>query len=36
MKSFKYFLFATLIVTFLLVVFGNVVRVSDAALACPD
>ncbi len=36
MKAFKYFLFATLIVTFLLVVIGNVVRVSDAALACPD
>ena len=36
MKALKYFLFATVVVTFLLVVMGNVVRVSDAALACPD
>ena len=36
MKAFKYFLMATAVVTFLLVVMGNVVRVSDAAFACPD
>ncbi len=36
MKAFRYFLLATTIVIFLLVVLGNVVRVSDAAQACPD
>ena len=36
MKTFRYFLFSTTIVIFLLVVVGNVVRVSDAAQACPD
>jgi protoheme IX farnesyltransferase len=36
MKTFRYFLFATTIVIFLLVVLGNVVRVSDSAQACPD
>jgi heme o synthase len=35
-KIFRYFLLATTIVIFLLVVMGNVVRVSDAALSCPD
>ncbi len=36
MKIFRYFLLATTIIIFLLVVMGNVVRVSDAAQACPD
>ena len=36
MKNFRYFLLATTMVIFLLVVMGNVVRVSDAAKACPD
>jgi protoheme IX farnesyltransferase len=35
-KIFRYFLLATTIVIFLLVVMGNVVRVSNASLACPD
>ncbi len=36
MKTLRYLLMATTLVVFLLVVMGNVVRVSDAALACPD
>jgi len=36
MKSLRYGLMATTIAIYLLVVMGNVVRVSDAALACPD
>ena len=36
MKTFRYFLLMTTIVIFLLVVVGNVVRVSDSAQACPD
>ena len=36
MKAFRYFLLSTTIVIFLLVVLGNVVRVSDSAQACPD
>ncbi len=35
-RGFRYLLMAALVVTFLLVVMGNVVHVSDAAGACPD
>ena len=36
LRSFRYFLLAASLVTFLLIVMGNVVRVSAAANACPD
>ncbi len=36
MKTFRYFLLATSVVIFMLVVAGNVVRVSDSAQGCPD
>jgi len=36
LQSYQYLLLSATIITFLLIVMGNVVRVSNAAYACPD